>query len=249
MIEMPADEANINVYIGYDTRNLGQIKARDVCERSIRKYNQAVQIHSLNRDELCRQGIFTRPHEPGQSTEFTYTRFLVPFLNNYKGIGIFCDSDFLWNRDIATLVKYIDSTKAVACVQHTYTNCPSKTKMDGMEQKWYPRKNWSSLMVFNCSHWHCKTLIPYVVNTATPRYLHRLEWTVDDCTGSIPHTYNYLVGYYNTHKRPAAIHFTDGGPWHKDYINVPFADKWLQYLTDEEKQQWMEGDFWGDKLT
>ena len=232
------------VYIGYDTTNLGQEMARTVCERSIRKYNDEIEIKTLELQDLIESGIYTRPHDEKQSTEFTYTRFLVPYLNNYEGLAVFCDSDFLWQRNIFSLIAYADSSLSVSCVHHEYTQCPNKLKMDGFKQEWYPRKNWSSLMLFDCEHEHCKRLTPEVISTQSPKYLHRMEWTDDSCIGRIPHSFNYLVGYYNTHKRPAAYHYTDGGPWHKDTVDCEESDKWLSFLTEEEYTMWKDGKFW-----
>ena len=234
----------LTVYIGYDTTNLGQQMARTVCERSIRRYNEDIEIKTLELKDLISSGVYTRPHDEKQSTEFTYTRFLVPYLNNYQGLAVFCDSDFLWQRNIYSLIAYADSSLSVSCVHHEYTECPNKLKMDGFKQEWYPRKNWSSLMLFDCEHEHCKRLTPEVISTESPKYLHRMEWTQDDCIGRIPHSYNYLVGYYNTHKRPAAYHFTDGGPWHKETANCDEGEKWLAYLDDAELDLWKAGKFW-----
>ena len=234
----------LKVYIGYDTTNLGQQMARKVCERSIRKYNSDIEITALELDDLRKSGVYTRLHDERQSTEFTYTRFLVPYLNDYKGLALFCDSDFLWQRDVSAIIAYADSSLSVSCVHHEYTECPNKLKMDGIKQEWYPRKNWSSLMLFDCEHEHCKRLTPEVVSSASPKFLHRMEWTDDECIGQIPHSYNYLIGYYHTHKRPAAYHFTDGGPWHKDTADCAHGDKWLSHLTDEEMKMWKEEKFW-----
>ena len=234
----------LTVYIGYDTTNLGQQMARTVCERSIRRYNDEIEIKTLELQDLISSGVYTRPHDEKQSTEFTYTRFLVPYLNNYEGLAVFCDSDFLWQRNIYSLIAYTDSSLSVSCVHHEYTECPNKLKMDGHKQEWYPRKNWSSLMLFDCEHEHCKNLTPEVVSTESPKYLHRMEWTDDVCIGRIPHSFNYLVGYYNTHKRPAAYHYTDGGPWHKDTVDCEQGDKWLSYLTEQEYVMWKDGKFW-----
>ena len=100
----------LKVYIGYDTTNLGQQMAREVCERSIRKYNSDIEIESIELDELRNSGVYIRHHDERQSTEFTYTRFLVPYLNDYKGLALFCDSDFLWQRDVGALLAYADSS-------------------------------------------------------------------------------------------------------------------------------------------
>tara|TARA_B110000208_G_scaffold191851_1_gene260501 strand:+ start:1327 stop:2046 length:720 start_codon:yes stop_codon:yes gene_type:complete len=229
---------NITLYIGYDSSNYGQELAYKVCERSVLKYNKNIKIVPLIKKELEERSIFNREDNTG-STEFTYTRFLVPYLNNYQGIALFCDSDFLWRYDILDILKYYDKTYAVSCVQHEYNKCCNNLKMDGLKQEWYPRKNWSSLMLFNCEHNDCKNLSICNINTKSPKWLHRMEWTTD--IGQIPKTYNYLIGYYADIKEPNAVHFTDGGPWHSDWYqnNIPvdnkFGNEWINYLHERDK--------------
>ena len=136
------------IYIGFDSTNYGQQLAFDVCKKSIEKYNKNIEVIKLVKKDLEDQGLFWRKDTTGV-TEFTYTRFLVPYLNNYEGWALFCDSDFLWTCDINEVFeKYSDEKYAVSCVKHTYKNCFAKTKMDGRPQEFYPRKNWSSLMLF-----------------------------------------------------------------------------------------------------
>lgn len=226
----------VTVWVGMDTSALGHCLANSVCVRSIRKHNPNVMIHGLHRDQLRKDGVFLREEDTG-STEFTYTRFLVPHLCGYKGIAIFCDNDFLWRADIERLVRdHFDRTKAVMCVKHEYTSCPSATKMDGQKQEWYPRKNWSSLMMFNCEHPSIRNLTPEAVATKSPAWLHRLQWCSDDEVGELPLIYNHLVGYYSD-PDPAAVHFTDGGPWFAGYQDAEFADEWNAYLTPQEKAE------------
>lgn len=220
----------INVYVGYDSRqnytpNFGRIKnpCYEVCKASILNYNQNVSIHPIVLDDLIQRGLYYRELDPLASTEFTYSRFLTPFLNDYKGIAIFCDSDFLWNCDIEELLEYYDDNYAVMCVQHDYTP-RTDTKMDGYVQTTYPRKNWSSLMMFNCEHPDIKNLSVSAVNTQSPKYLHRMEWTND--VGSIPITYNYLEGDYEYLKDPKVVHFTNGGPWHETWQG-DYGEMWI----------------------
>jgi lipopolysaccharide biosynthesis glycosyltransferase len=230
----------ITVYVGYDSSNFGQKIAHDVCVRSIRKYNNKVKIIPLVKSELEKIG-FNREYDPKASTEFTYTRFLVPYLNNYKDIAVFCDSDFLYRYDIEELLNFYDETKAVMCVKHEQKSL-TQTKFSGMPQNDYPRKNWSSLMLFNCAHPSCKKLTIDIVNKETPKYLHRMEWCNDDDIGEIPYQYNYLVGYYFTND-PKAIHFTEGGPWHnewynyklpKECVNKEYSNEWYGFLEEKE---------------
>ncbi len=224
------------VYIGFDSSNYGQQLAFDVCKRSIEKFNKDIEVIKLVKQDLIDQKLFWREDKTG-ATEFTYTRFLVPYLNNYDGWALFCDSDFLWTCDVNELFeKYSDSKNAVSCVKHNYTNCHGKTKMDGRPQEFYPRKNWSSLMLFNCSHPDVKKLTLEAVSTEKPAWLHRMQWAKDEEIGEIDKSYNYLVEYYDDNKIKA-LHYTDGGPWHPGYENVEHGDKWLEYLSEEEKKK------------
>ena len=227
-----------NIYIGFDSSNYGQEIAWEVCRRSILKNcsdTSKIKIIKLKKKELINKGIFTRTDNDG-STEFTYTRFFVPYLNNYKGYAIFVDSDFLWECDILELFeKYISQECAVSCVKHTYTNCNGKKKMDGQVQEWYPKKNWSSLMIFNCEHPNViKNLVLKNTNTKSPKWLHRMEWCEEEEILEIPKDYNYLVNYYFD-GNIKALHFTDGGPWHPGCEKVIFGDRWLKYISEEEE--------------
>ena len=98
-------------------------------------------------------------------------------------------------------------------------------------------------MLFNASHEDCEKLTPELVSSASAKYLHRMEWAGADKIGSIPLEYNHLVGYYDS-ENPKALHFTDGGPWHEDSIDVEYSGEWLSYLTREEGKGYMRGDFW-----
>ena len=128
------------LYIGYDSSNYGQELAFEVCKRSVLKFNKDIKIIKLEKNNLKEKNIYRRENDTDGSTEFTYTRFLVPYLNNYKDFAIFCDSDFIWRCDINEIFKYINSDKSVACVKHNYEACINKVKMDGKVQEWYPKK-------------------------------------------------------------------------------------------------------------
>lgn len=229
------EKKHLNVYIGFDTRNYGQQLAYEVCRKSILKHldkNYEVTIIPLIKSDLEFQGIFYRSEDSLASTEFTYTRFLVPYLNDYQGQAVFCDSDFLWECSVHEVFNYLGDN-AVACVKHDYTPT-NATKMDGLVQTVYPRKNWSSLMVFNCAHPDIARLNLENVNEKSPAWLHRMEWTKN--IGEIPYQYNYLVEYYQSDDAKV-YHFTEGGPWHPGKENVQYGDKWLAYLTEEEKDK------------
>lgn len=212
-----------NIFIGHDSK---QPQNTDVCEASIRKYNKDVSIYRI---DLKVMEDFGYDRDNDGSTEFTYTRFLTPFLSDYKGYSLFCDSDFVWLSDPEEVLGYIDSRNAVSCVKHDKMPVRSKQKMEGKVNESYERKWWSSLMVFNCAHQCCKRLTVSSVNNLSSASLHRMYWAGVDI-GDIPVEYNYLVGYYGDDIVPKALHFTDGTPLYKTYENDPFAEKYLEFI-------------------
>lgn len=217
--------ATNKIYIGYDSR---EIVAYEVCKFSIERHNKNknISVHPLKQNSLRELGLYNRPEDKLASTEFSLTRFLVPFLSNYQGFSIFVDCDFLYTTDIEALFESVDKTKALSVVKHDYVP-NEKTKMDGKTQHIYPRKNWSSMMVFNNAHPSNKKLNLDLVNKETPQYLHRLSWLNDDEIGSIPHEWNYLVGWYDDIEKPKAIHYTEGGPWFENHKDCEFSKEWL----------------------
>jgi len=166
-------------------------------------------------------------------------RFLIPYLCNYKGWALFTDDDFLWLSDIAELLQYMDDSKAVLCVQHK-TKSTATVKLAGVKQENYPRKNWSSVMLFNCAHADCANLTLPIVNSRGGAYLHRMNWAEDKNIGELPYVFNWLVDWYDTkkHKRAKVVHYTDGGPYYPDYRErgVDYAQEWFQWLKKYEAQ-------------
>jgi len=216
----------IKVFIGWDSR---ETVAYEVCKFSILRRTDPTQvsIKPIIQDELRVLGLYTRPADLNASTEFSLTRFLTPALAGYEGYAIFVDCDFLFLADIREIFQSIDPSKAVTVVQHDYKPTES-TKMDGCIQHQYHRKNWSSLMVFQCHHPAVRRLTLDVVNNATPAYLHRLEWVDDADIGSLDIGWNYLEGWYPTgYNKLKAIHYTLGGPWFENKKDCDFAQFWL----------------------
>jgi hypothetical protein len=217
--------APLRIFMGWDSR---EPEAYDVaCFSLKRRATVAVEVMPLKLDELKAKALYWRNEDPLASTEFTYSRFLTPFLAGYKGWALFCDSDFLWLADVAELWNFANADKAVYCVQHDYR--PTETsKMDGQIQTVYPRKNWSSLMLFNCDHASVRELTPSVVNTETGAYLHRLQWVRTQDIGALPEAWNWLEGWSKrpVFETPKAVHFTRGGPWFEQWRDVDYADLW-----------------------
>jgi hypothetical protein len=214
----------MKVYVGWDSR---EDIAYQVCEHSIKRRDPEVEIIPLKQKEMRESGLYRRDIDKLASTEFTFTRFFVPFLQDYKGWAVFCDCDFVWKVPAKELEKYCDDSKAVVCVQHDYT--PKEgTKMDGQIQTVYPRKNWSSMVLWNCGHEKNKLLTPDLINKQSGAFLHRFQWLEDKDIGSLPHVYNWLVGWYKEPKdgQPKILHYTEGGPWFEGYRECEYADDW-----------------------
>ena len=228
---------NLNIYVGYDSK---EDIAYRVCKYSILKRSRSdIKITSLKLYELVAKNLYKRDIDPLASTEFTYSRFLVPALNNYNGWAIFCDCDFIFFEDISNILLDIDQSKAVYCVQHDYTP-KEKHKMDGQKQTIYPRKNWSSFILFNCSHPSNKKLSVDLVNSETGSFLHQFKWLEDNEIGRLDERWNWLEGWTSNHnnKKPFAVHYTRGGPWFDEWKDVEFASEWTK-----ERDEYLKSKF------
>jgi hypothetical protein len=214
----------MKIFIGYDPR---EKDAYDVCEYSIRERASIdVEIIPLIRGELISSGHYNRPIDTLGATEFTFTRFLVPKLSNFSGFSVFCDCDFLWNSDVAELEALFDKEKAVQVVQHNYVP-KEEYKMDGCKQHIYPRKNWSSMIVWNCEHPSNMVLTSDFVNSAAGSTLHQFKWLRDGEIGALDKTWNWLSGVYEKEAtEPKVIHYTLGGPWFEEYKDVDWGELW-----------------------
>jgi lipopolysaccharide biosynthesis glycosyltransferase len=225
--EIQGDFMHTKVFVGYDSR---EDIAWQVCSHSLlRNSSGDMTVVPLRQDVLRELGLYTRPYDIGASTEFSLTRFLTPYLAGQSAWAAFCDCDFLFTGDILDVFAGLDSNKALYCVHHDYT--PShRVKMDGKPQAVYPRKNWSSFMIFNCDHPDVKALTPNVVNSASPAYLHRFQWIRDDNSiGALDLDWNFLEGEYpKPEATPRVIHYTNGGPWFEEWQDCDFADLWLR---------------------
>jgi lipopolysaccharide biosynthesis glycosyltransferase len=231
-------EEVLSVYIGYDGR---EAQAYRVAEYTLRKQTKApIVVFPLKHKALRQQGIFDRPwtiegttgnyydRRDGKpfSTEFAFTRFLVPHLQGYEGWALFVDSDVVFRADVEELFALRDEKYAVQVVKHDFFPA-EKEKMDGCVQQKYWRKNWSSVILFNCGHEYNRKLSPAVVNSWPGSWLHSFSWLKDEHIGSIPAEWNFLVGHTKDVRYPKIIHYTDGGPWFDHMKNVPYASIWI----------------------
>jgi len=211
----------LNIYIGYDSTmdDLDKICEHSILEGIRRALPQGdIMPYCGLTPEIKLLDISKLPdynrEYANQSTEFTYSRFLIPYLENYEGFSIFLDNDFIFKKNILPLFFYLNPDDAVACIQYPHYEHDT-TKFDGEVNIDYPCKLWSSLMVFNNGHEDCKKLTPEVVNTWTGKQLHQFEWT--DAISPIPQKYIFVEGYDDPEEKwdYSGIHYTRGGPWIK----------------------------------
>ena len=219
----------LKIYVGWDSR---EPEAFDVCKASILEHATVpVKIVPLKQHTLRRDQMYWREEDALASTEFTFTRFLVPDLMGHRGWALFIDSDFLFLSDIKELFDQAKEEYAVMCVHHDYTPKEGE-KMDGQKQLNYPRKNWSSAVLWNCGHSANKIVDKQLVNDPKydGKYMHRFSWLDDNLIGKISHEWNWLVGWYKPVRdgQPKALHFTEGGPWFEAYANCAFSPLWYQ---------------------
>ena len=228
----------LKIFIGYDSREDIAYQIAKYSILNTAKSPENIEIIPLKLKDLREQGIYRREEDKLGSTEFTFSRFLIPYLCDYKGWALFIDCDFLFKVDVARLFEQVEDKYAVMCVHHDYAPAEGE-KMDGKQQTQYPRKNWSSMVLWNCSHPDNKKITKEVVNNpaTTGKYLHRFSWLNDSVIGKISHEWNWLVGWYKEpqHGQPAALHYTEGGPWFKEYQRCEYAIDWL--LTERQYQK------------
>jgi len=209
------------VFIGFDER---ETVAAHVLAHSIQRHaTEPVAISFLALHQL--QYDYWRSRDPNQSTDFAYTRFLVPYLCKYQGRAIFMDCDMLCRSDITELWETTNNGLPLNVVKHDYVP-KLGVKFLNQPQTTYPRKNWSSLMVFN--NVACVNRLRMAdVSNESGMYLHRLEWLDDNQIGEIGKEWNHLVGEYDPNPDAKLVHFTRGGPYFKEYERCEFSEEWF----------------------
>ena len=222
----------IPIFIGVDPRERA---ATNVLIDSLTQHSSApLAITPMLTPQLERQGLYWRERDPKQATAFSFSRFLVPKLMGYQGWAIFMDCDMLARGDIAELWALREEQYAVMCVQHVHEPNES-VKFLGEPQTPYPKKNWSSLMLLNCSR--CTALTPEYINTASGLELHRFHWLAGDHEiGAVPGGWNHLVAVQDPARAEGAplLHWTLGGPWFREQrtMGAGLAAEWFAALDD-----------------
>lgn len=217
----------IPIFIGYDPR---EAIAYHVCANSIiRRASQPVAIIPL---ALNLFQDYTETHTDG-SNQFIYSRFLVPHLMGFTGWAIFIDGDMIVRDDIVKLWNLREQDKDVMVVKHDYQTRMTE-KYLGSKNENYPRKNWSSVMLWNCGNHPNRRLTPEFVEQATGAYLHRFTWLDDDRIGGLPLEWNWLPDEFGPNKDAKLLHYTLGAPCFHDFATTNMADEWHheRLLTD-----------------
>jgi hypothetical protein len=212
----------LSIYIGYDP--VESVAFYTLAHSIQRRSSVPVSIAPVARKHL--NGIYTRERGPTESTDFSLTRFLVPWMSGFAGWSLYMDCDMLCRGDVAELAAAMtrDPDKALLVCKHDYAPSTSRKFLDRVQTA-YPRKNWSSLMLFNNDR--CRTLTPEYVNSASPAQLHRFEWLKDSSIGELPLEWNWLVGEYPRNPGAKIVHFTLGGPYFDEYRSCDYADEWF----------------------
>ena len=212
----------LHIFVGFD-QSAEPIAYHNFCQSVIEHSSIPVSFTPLALNTLK---DYEEKHKDG-SNAFIYSRFLVPSLCDYKGIALFCDGDMICRSDVAELLKYYEAEpeKAVWVVKHDYkTKHP--VKYLGAKNEDYPRKNWSSVILWNCNHWQNKKLTPELVMESTGSYLHRFSWLEDRFIGDLPAEWNWLETEYVYNKDAKLVHHTLGTPCFNDYQNSPYSKEW-----------------------
>jgi len=209
----------INLIVGFDQREA--VAYHVFCQTIIDRVTMPVQFLPLPENSLNQ---YKEVHTDG-SNKFIYSRFLTPYLMNFSGWAIFADGDMVCQADISELWSLRDERMAVQVVKHDYKTKAIK-KYLGNKNEDYPRKNWSSLILWNCGHPKNAILTPEFIQAQPGSYLHRFSWLGDDLIGGLDAEWNWLAIEYPENPNAKLIHYTLGTPCFKDYSNESMSEAW-----------------------
>ena len=215
-----SENKKVKIYIGFDQRE--SIAYHTFVQSLIDNASIPLEITPLAVRNL--KG-YEEKHDD-KSNDFVYSRFLTPFLNDYKGWAIFADGDMVCQADIQDLLDLRDDSKALQVVKHDYKTKAQQKYLGNINQD-YPRKNWSSVILWNCAHPKHKILTQDFISNQTGKYLHRFSWLKDDEIGELPKEWNWLATEYPNNEEAKIIHYTLGTPCFKDYRDTEMSEIWL----------------------
>lgn len=219
------NEQVLRIFIGYDP--VESVAWHTMAHSILARSSRPVALVPVNLANL--KAIHNRQREATQSNEFSFTRFLVPYLAGYQGYAAFFDCDQILRTDVSELfaIGEADPSKAVHVVQHDYEPKDEIKYLNTVQYR-YPRKNWSSVMLWNCAHPSNRVVTPEYVDTASPMELHRFRWLDDSQIGSLNVRWNWLVGEYAEPPVDVRlVHWTIGGPYFREYRDADFAQEWF----------------------
>ena len=209
----------IKLVIGFDQRE--SVAYHTFCQSIIEHASAPLTFIPLAINSLKE---YKEVHVDG-SNDFIYSRFLTPYLNNFEGWAIFADGDMICQADIKELWNLRDESKALLVVKHNYETKVSKKYLGNVNEN-YPRKNWSSVILWNCSHPKHRILTPEFIAKQPGSYLHRFSWLDDSDIGELPKEWNWLAIEYSENKNAKLIHYTLGTPCFKEYKDSEMASIW-----------------------
>ena len=216
----------INIFIGYDSKE--KVAYNVLSHSIIQNSTKPVAITPIALNHL--KDDFVRERNALSSTEFSFSRFMIPHLMNYQGWALFMDCDMLMFEDVSKLWRMRDDSKAIQVCKHNYTPKENK-KFLGQVQTKYEKKNWSRFMLMNCKK--CTTLTPDYVNKASGLELHQFKWLEGDhLIGDLPLEWNWLVGEYEYKEDVNNVHYTKGGPWFEEYAKCDYSQDWFRNLEE-----------------
>jgi lipopolysaccharide biosynthesis glycosyltransferase len=215
-----SENKKVKIYIGFDQRE--SVAYHTFVQSLIDNASIPLQITPLATKNL---NCYEEKHED-KSNDFVYSRFLTPFLNEFEGWAIFADGDMVCQTDIKELLELRDDSKALQVVKHDYKTKAHQKYLGNINQD-YPRKNWSSVILWNCSHPKHKILTPDFISNQTGKYLHRFSWLEDEEIGELPKEWNWLATEYPNNEQAKIIHYTLGTPCFKNYRETEMSDVWL----------------------
>lgn len=186
--------SKLSIYIGFDPRQplAYNVMAHSVASRLTRP--AAIVRLQLDQLPITRMGL----------TEFTYSRFLAPFLCDYDGYSLFLDADMIALTDVGEILKDVDPTAAVSVVMH---------------EAIFERP---SLMVFNNKR--CTMLTPAFLDDPSTNPFNLPGWASK--VGALPKDWNHVVGYNPQNNAAKVVHYTAGIPCWPETDNCEWAEAW-----------------------
>lgn len=210
----------INIIVGFDQREA--IAYHTFTQSIIEKSSVPVFFIPLAINSLKNY----KENHIDRSNDFVYSRFLTPYLNNFQGWSIFADGDMVCQADIKELWDLRDESKAVLVVKHNYQTKQNFKYLGNINEN-YPKKNWSSLILWNCGHPKHKILTPEFISNQSGKYLHRFSWLNEQDIGELPIEWNWLAIEYPINASAKIIHYTLGTPCFKNYKDTDMAEIWI----------------------